>query len=86
MRKIAESQFWYVYKLQSQKPWSFYQNCHGFIEICCVVHCWEPGAQGPHCDAPIARATHAETPFALQAQGLGEVASNPTERNIPLSH
>ena len=42
-------------------------------------------AQGPHCDAPIARATHAETPFALQAQGLGEVASNPTtERNIPL--
>jgi len=52
--------------------------------LCSTVHCWEPGAQGPHCDAPIARATHAETPFALQAQGLGEVASNPTERNIPL--
>ena len=73
----AESQFWYVYKLQVS-AWSLLCST--------LLGALGARAQGPHCDAPIARATHAETPFALQAQGLGEVASNPTERNIPLSH
>ena len=83
----AESQFWYVYKLQVS-AWSFLPKLPWLHRdlLCSTVHCWEPGAQGPHCDAPIAGATHAETPFALQAQGLGEVASNPTERNIPPSN